>query len=186
MMWVFGYGSLMWDDWEKEEFQGFQGKKSDLAKLENYHRDFNKSSVSARGTYEYPCPTLGLVEGIGAECIGSAFEFEDKYREAVLKYLRRREGPSFNLIEKDIVLANGRNVRAFIPVNDLTSDTYIGDKSIEERAKMAKAAKGRKGNCLDYINNIYDKLLSLGIKDAYVEQMWKALNKAITKPSSSS
>lgn len=40
-MWVFGYGSLMWDGWEIE----FQGVKDNRAELTGFHRDFNKRST---------------------------------------------------------------------------------------------------------------------------------------------
>jgi cation transport protein ChaC len=113
-MWVFGYGSLMWDDWEEE----FGGRKYDRARLRGYHRDFNKKSTESRGTQQHPCPTLGLVEQARAECIGSAFEFDDGRREAILDCLRRREGPSFTFPEKPIELEDGRVVGAMIPINN--------------------------------------------------------------------
>src|SRR2546428_7074037 len=130
-MWVFGYGSLMWDDWEA----CFKGTKYDRAKLRNYNRDFNKRSIKSRGTREQPCPTLGLVEHEGGECIGSAFLFEDKWQEVVLGYLNAREGSSFQLVKKDIELEDGRIIQAFIPINNLKKATFIGELSIEQRAQ---------------------------------------------------
>jgi cation transport protein ChaC len=171
-MWVFGYGSLMWDGWEKE----FGGRKYDRATLHDYHRDFNKKSTASRGTREHPCPTLGLVEEEGAECVGSVFEFDDGRREDVLDYLRRREGGSFTFPEKSIEMKDGRVVGAVTPINDTRARTYVGNLSLERRAEMAVSAQGTNGNCVDYINHIHRKLTDLGIEDGYVRQMWEALN----------
>jgi cation transport regulator ChaC len=40
-MWVFGYGSLMWDGWE----QALGGQRADGAVLPDYRRSFNKKST---------------------------------------------------------------------------------------------------------------------------------------------
>ena len=172
-MWVFGYGSLMWDNWEK----CFHGTKHDNARLRNYRRDFNKQSVEGWGTPKQPGPTLGLSKQKNAECIGSAFCFGDKWKRAILAYLRAREGPSFKLVKKTIEIADGVVQEAFTPINDPKRHTYIGDRSIEERVKMAKLAKGRDGNCFDYVRNIHEKLSSLGIADQSVNEMWEELER---------
>ena len=39
-VWVFGYGSLMWDNWENQ----FQGTCKGKVILKGYHRSFNKKS----------------------------------------------------------------------------------------------------------------------------------------------
>lgn len=172
-MWVFGYGSLMCDGWEKE----FQGRKYVRAKLNNYRRNFNKSSIRNWGSHEKPGPTLGLEEQIGAECIGCAFEFEGDNNESVISSLREREGKSFELIKLNVVLEDGRIVKALTPIDKHNAGTYIGNLSIEERAEMAKVAKGTHGSCFNYIQGIRRNLIDMGIEDMYVEQMWKALQK---------
>ncbi len=51
-MWVFGYGSLMWDQWEQQ----FGGIRVDRAALVNYRRSFNKASTGNWGTQDLPAP----------------------------------------------------------------------------------------------------------------------------------
>ncbi len=155
----------------------FHGTKHDNAHLRNYRRDFNKQSVESWGTRKQPGPTLGLLKQKDAECIGSAFCFGEKWKRAILAYLRAREGSSFKLVKKNIELADGVVQEAFTPINDLKSRTYIGDRSIEERVQMARLAKGRKGNCFDYVRKIHERLTSLGVTDQHVNEMWEALER---------
>ena len=83
-MWVFGYGSLMWDGWERD----FGGSRTDRAVLSGYRRSFNKKSVSNWGTSKSPGPTLGLEPDAAGECIRMVFEIPDAQRRAVEQMLK--------------------------------------------------------------------------------------------------
>jgi cation transport regulator ChaC/energy-coupling factor transporter ATP-binding protein EcfA2 len=170
-MWVFGYGSLMWDGWE----QTSGGLRVDHAVLLNHRRSFNKKSVTNWGTSEAPAPTLGLEPGHAFSCVGTAFEFSDERRTAVETLLREREGPSFALVELTVRLPGGREVLAVTPVNDRSKPTYVGHIAVEERAIMARAATGTSGTCLDYVRNIHKKLESLGVVDTNVDEFLSLL-----------
>lgn len=171
-MWVFGYGSLMWDGWETR----FGCSRKEHAALPKFQRDFNKASVENWGSRESPGPTLGLNPNATARCAGLAFELPDSERDRVLKYLKEREGTSFALQEKKVELDSGTRPKAFVPVNDTSKRTYIGDRPLKERARMAKAAHGSSGACADYVKNIREKLQELGIQDSGVEQFWSAMS----------
>ncbi len=170
-MWIFGYGSLMWDDWEKQ----FDGQKYDKAILKHFRRDFNKKSTSNWGTPEQPGPTLGLEHLQDSECVGSSFEFSNDKEEIVLAYLEKREGPSFELSKLEISLSDNQSVQAFVPINRHTARTYIGNINLEQRAEMAKNAIGAWGSCIYYVANIRNKLAELGIKDINVEHFWQTI-----------
>lgn len=171
-MWIFGYGSLMWDGWEKH----FKGIKYEKAKLKNYYRDFNKGSTVNWGTKKAPCPTLGLEEKDGAECIGCAFKFEEKFRKQVEEYLNQREGADFKLTDVDIILSDGLIIQGQASINKHKAESYIKDLSLEVRAKMVKVAEGKNGKCWDYIKNLRDHLREIGIEDNHVEEMWETIN----------
>ena len=76
-MWVFGFGSLMTDGWEK----GFDCIQRVTADLKGYRRAFNKASVANWGTRDCPCPTLNLVSEADAHCLGLRSSFP-KHRGA--------------------------------------------------------------------------------------------------------
>ncbi len=169
-MWVFGYGSLMWDEWEKE----FNGIRHDQARLDNYRRSFNKKSTRNWGTRENPGPTLGLENG--SHCMGCAFEFSNDQQAVILDYLRNREGASFCFKELPVELEDGRSIQTFTPINDQSSTTYIGNIDLEARVEMAKNAIGSDGECIDYVTNIHNKLNELGIRDPYVSEFYNAIH----------
>lgn len=83
-MWVFGFGSLLWDGWEKE--LGCLSKSK--AELKGYLRKFNKASVKNWGTRENPGPTLNIEQDEDAACPGLAFEFPETDKSKILEYLR--------------------------------------------------------------------------------------------------
>ena len=167
-MWVFGYGSLMWDGWE----ESFSGTRVEGAVLEGYRRAFNKKSVENWGTRDCPCPTLGLEEAPAATCTGVAFRFAQAKRDAVWSYLRNREGPSFDLETAPVRLPDGRTVSALVALNDPTAASYIGNRARAAIADMIEGAAGQSGDCLDYLKNTRAKLRALGIDDEAVERLW--------------
>lgn len=174
-MWVFGYGSLMWDDWEVKPPHNFQGNKHIKAKLNGYQRDFNKASIVNWGTRQNSCPTLGLNRTDGVTCVGCAFEFDDIYENSVMTYLEGREGRDFQLEKLDVELESGRIVQAVTPVNLRNNQSYLGNLTVLTRAQSARVAVGTSGSCIDYIENIYRYLKQLGIDDEKVNEMWEAL-----------
>lgn len=164
-MWVFGYGSLMWDGWEGD----FGCVRKGIATLPGFRRDFVKASVRNWGSREAPGPTLALIADLHAECLGMAFCFDDVRRDPILEYLREREGSSFALESKEVRLSSGSIEIAAVAFTSNSGVTYLGDRTREERAKMARIAVGTRGACVDYVRGIRDKLLSLGINDPAVK-----------------
>ena len=91
-MWIFGYGSLRWDDWNKS----FNSINCVTAKLFKYKRVLNKASLVNWGSENHPCPTLNIVPSKDGLCIGTAFEFNTHDKNNVLSYLQKREGKTLS------------------------------------------------------------------------------------------
>ncbi len=84
-MWLFGYGSLMWDGWETR-YGCRQRMPTDLP---GFTRIFNKKSLERWGTHARPGLTLNL--HAGDACRGVAFEFDDGASSDITTYLNDRE-----------------------------------------------------------------------------------------------
>ena len=174
-VWVFGYGSLMWDGWETQ----FQGTCKGKAILKGYHRSFNKKSTKNWGIRDHPCPTLGLEKVNGAECVGLVFKFNSNQREVIEAYLKKREGKSFKLVELEVELEDRQKEMVLISINRPERSTYINNTDFNTLVNMVRNASGIVGSCFEYIQNIHNRCKELEIKDEYVETMWGAINNDI-------
>ena len=72
-MWIFGYGSLTFDNWEME-YSCIGRSRADLFE---YRRTFNKKSSKNWGSKSAPGVTLNLEPAADAICHGIAFEFAE-------------------------------------------------------------------------------------------------------------
>lgn len=170
MMWVFGYGSLMWDGWETK--RGCTCRV--VADLPGYCRMFNKASVRNWGTKAAPGPTLNLSKDSDGVCRGIAFQFSDAQKMEILSYLVEREGKTFPLHEMPVRLEDQSTILAFVPLYN--GKNVIEGKTLEEATEMVLAASGTDGTCVAYVNGIADKLAALGINDPAVTDLCKAVN----------
>ena len=158
-MWVFGYGSLVWNP-------GFDAVERVIARLPDYHRSFCMRSIHHRGTDEVPGLVLALDASPGALCQGVALRADPAEAEDVLAYLRERELISSAYLERmlEIDLADGRRVEAVTYVIDPDHVQYCGGLDLEEQAGIIARAVGRGPNT-EYLYNTADHLRQLGIHD---------------------
>jgi cation transport protein ChaC len=160
-LWVFGYGSLMWNP-------GFEHEERVLATLPGYARTFCMWSIHHRGTAEKPGLVLALDAQEGARCTGLAFRVRPELKLPVLDYLRERELISSAYLERelDLDLADGRSVRAVSYVVDPHHVQYCGGLPLERQAEVIAAAVGGRGPNTEYLWNTQSHLDELGIEDA--------------------
>ncbi|WP_188910914.1 gamma-glutamylcyclotransferase [Aureimonas endophytica] len=161
-LWVFGYGSLIWQP-------GFAFEERRKARLAGYHRALCIRSYVHRGTPERP----GLVFGLdrGGSCIGMAFRVTPEAGEAVLAYLRERELVTNVYREQHlpVVLADGRRVRAVTFVADRGHPQYAGRLDPAEAATIVGGAHGRSGANVDYVRSSFAEIAALGLTDRWLE-----------------
>lgn len=159
-MWVFGYGSLLWNP-------GFEVAESVVATLEGYARSFCMRSIHHRGTVEHPGLVLALDRKEGARCSGIALRVKEGQEAATLSYLRARELISSAYVEKDLVvdLSDGRRVTAVIYVIDEMHDQYCGGIPLEEQAQIIAHAVGGRGPNSEYLFNTARHLAKIGLND---------------------
>jgi len=163
-IWVFGYGSLMWDP-------GFDYDEHALAYLRGYHRRFCLQSVIYCGTPDKPGLVLGL--DLGGSCRGMAFHVPASGVRVAMDYLWGREmacGGEY-VPKKVQVTVAGKPVSACTFVVNRNFPHYHTGRCLDEQAEIIAAASGKSGPNIRYIANTVEKLQELGIRDRAMEDL---------------
>ncbi len=156
-IWVFGYGSLMWNP-------GFPFIDQREAVLSGFHRDFCLYSCHYRGTEENPGLVLGLDSG--GQCRGTAFLVAGKSAREAVAYLNERELVSYAYLPRYLKITIGQSVvAAYIFVADKASRQYAGHLSMEEKSSLIMKAEGIAGLNRDYLINTVRHMESSGLAD---------------------
>ena len=159
-MWVFGYGSLLWNP-------GFPVARREVAMLHGFARSFCMTSIHHRGTEEHPGLVLALDEVKDAHCKGLALSVEAGHEEQTLAELRERELISSAYIERDleVELTDGSLVTAVTYVIDPHHVQYCGGMPLEQQAQMIATAVGGRGPNTEYLYNTAEHLVEIGLGD---------------------
>ncbi len=169
-LWVFGYGSLMWRT-------GFDYLEQRPALLHGYHRAFCVYSHVHRGTPEQP----GLVFGLnrGGSCRGLAFRVAAMNTEKVRDYLRRREQVTMIYCEAMVPLrlmgVTPLHVEALCFIVDRNHHQYAGKLDFGSQVELIAGAEGQSGENPDYLANAVRHLKKMGIHDAGLDRLHKAV-----------
>ncbi|MGB8276214.1 MAG: gamma-glutamylcyclotransferase [Alphaproteobacteria bacterium] len=162
-VWVFGYGSLMWDP-------GFPFVERRRALLRGYHRALCVYSRFHRGTLARPGLVLGLLRG--GSCRGMAFKVAQSEAKAVLGYLDERELVSYAYRRRHLpVRLEESTVRAFVYVADPDHSQYAGRLTRERTVELVVQGVGVSGTCYDYLESAVRHLDALGFTDGPLHEV---------------
>jgi cation transport protein ChaC len=164
-VWVFAYGSLMWQP-------GFAFAEARHAKLTGYHRAFCVYSVHYRGTPSRPGLVLGLDRG--GVCEGMAFRLEPEGTAGTLAYLRRREliyGVYREALVPVELAGAGAPVLAVAYIAERAHPSHAGSLVLARQAALIRGASGSAGTNLDYLINTLAHLGELGIRERALERL---------------
>lgn len=159
-LWVFGYGSLVWDP-------GFPVAEAVPARLKGWHRAFCMRSIHHRGTAEAPGLVLALDAAEGAHCDGVALCVAAGAEAATLDGLRERELISSAYRERlmSVTLKDGRTATALCYVIARDHPQYCGGLALEDQAQIIAVARGGRGPNRDYLWNTAAHLRELDLAD---------------------
>ena len=162
-VWLFGYGSLMWNPiihyLERRPGHVF-----------GYHRSYCLRTAVGRGTPERPGLTLGLERG--GSCRGLLFRVAEDIAENELDFVWNREMISRAYMPRLVTAhAGGETVRAIAFVINTRHDGYAGKLTMEETADAIAKAHGPLGRCSEYLENTVLHLDELGIADGPMHKL---------------
>ncbi|MBI0327356.1 gamma-glutamylcyclotransferase [Burkholderia plantarii] len=163
-LWLFGYGSLIWNP-------GLPTVEQVHGRVHGYHRGLYLWSRVNRGTPERPGLVLALDRG--GSCSGVAFRIAGPSALPHLETLWQREMPmgSYRPAWLPCTLTTGQRVRALAFVMRRDVPTYTGKLSDEVVRAVFDSAQGRYGTTLDYVTRTVAALRESGIPDRALEAL---------------
>lgn len=157
-VWVFGYGSLMWNP-------AINVAQSRKAHVRGYHRTFCLTLGVGRGTPEQPGLMLAIDRG--GSCTGVAHCISAAHVESELSILWLREMVSGayepRLVNADVDRLGRTRVLTF--VINRSHPRYEGALQEESAARRIAIAKGILGTNREYLYRTVKHLADLGIED---------------------
>lgn len=166
-VWLFGYGSLIWNP-------AFHYIEQQPVLIRGWHRQFCLSTPIGRGTPERPGLVLGLDRG-GA-CRGIAFRIAQAEASTELELVWRREMVTGSYVPRWVRL-HGRGVPdnsfAIAFTINRMAQNYVRPVSEADTAHVIAAAAGALGSCRDYLFDTIHGLEGFGIRDQHLNRIAK-------------
>ncbi len=172
-IWVFGYGSLIWNP-------AFHYEERSTAVLDGFHRAFCLWTPIGRGSPETPGLTLGLKPG--GRCRGVAFRVAADAVMTELDVVWRREmvtgayRPTWVPLQ---MIDDGLQRQALTFVMDPENERYAGELTSDATAAAIAHATGRLGTCREYLFNTVAHLEELGLPDEHLRDLVARVNRII-------
>lgn len=157
-VWLFGYGSLIWNPTIE-----FEEKR--CGTVFGVHRRFCLETRLGRGTPDCPGLTLGLDRG--GSCRGLVFRIPGRAAEEELDLVWRREmiSNAYRPAWLKVRTAEGPVMAVGFVINR-NHQRYCGDRCDDEIANTIAKAQGFLGPCCEYLFNTVEHLAELKIPDA--------------------
>jgi len=173
-VWVFGYGSLIWNP-------AFDFAEKRVALVRGWHRRFCLWLKAGRGTPEIPGLMLALDRG--GSCRGVAFRLAECQVEEELLILWRREmlSGSYDARWLDAQAQEGP-VRVLTFVANRGHARFTNLLSDDEVAERIAVACGPLGSCAEYLLNTVEHLEALGFRDASLERIRHRVESRLRAP----
>jgi cation transport protein ChaC len=170
-IWIFGYGSLMWNP----EFD-FDAKH--VASVHGYHRKFGLWSRINRGTPERPGLVLTLEPG--GSCRGLAYRLTRATARAQLSHLWRREMSLGSYRPRWLECRSGAETfEALAFVVNRKCAGYTGKLPVDTMVHAIATARGKYGTAAEYLFRTEAALAEHGIRDDNVVQLVRRVREAL-------
>lgn len=164
MLWVFGYGSLVWKP-------DFDHAGCQPATLSGYARRFCQASHDHRGTPENPGRVVTLIACPGSHCRGMAYRIPQSGRQAILDYLDHREQDGYERVEVELQLDDGSRVDGLVWMATESNPSWRGGESLDQVASLIAMREGPSGSNRDYLYRLEESLTRLGMDDEHVSEL---------------
>ncbi len=162
-IWVFGYGSLMWNP-------AFHYAERLPGTIYGWHRSFCLSAPVGRGSEDRPGLMLALDRG--GSCRGFAFRIVPDEVKSETRILWRREMISGGYVPRWVHARTGtRTIRALTFTANRQHPRYVGRLPLNDAVRALATAEGPLGRARDYLHNTVVHMDELGVADGHLHRL---------------
>ncbi len=164
-LWIFGYGSLIWNP-------ALNYDEQRRCSIKGYEKKFCFWTTLSRGSVECPGLMMGLVEG--ECCNGVAFRVSASNAASELDVLFRREMAHYiykpTWVEAECV--DSKNTfKTLTFVVDKDNHRFVDNLSINETVRAIAIAQGPLGRNCDYLFQLSEKMHELGFEEPELQDL---------------
>ena len=167
-IWIFGYGSLMWNP-------GFSYERKETCFIKGWQRRFWQESSDHRGTVSMPGRVATIIRKKNSRCWGVAYNVAKLGASEVLQKLDARERNGYERMETIAISSSGYSFECLTYVAGPNNQYYSEEDSVQSIARQAALAQGPSGANREYIMLIIQQLRRLGVYERHAEAIWKIL-----------
>lgn len=167
-VWVFAYGSLMWNPMMEIE-------TCQIATLHEWHRSFCLRMIVGRGSAERPGRMLALEPG--GHTSGIALKLSPASMDEDLRsmWIREMVLGSYTPTWAPVTLLDGTETHAIAFVADMSRDQFQPDSSVATAAPLMATAEGKFGSNADYLFRLHAALGERALQDPYIDELSEAV-----------
>ncbi|WP_321910160.1 MULTISPECIES: gamma-glutamylcyclotransferase [unclassified Paraburkholderia] len=174
-IWVFGYGSLMWNPLSR-----FDRRAS--ATLHGWRRSFCIRLFGGRGTPQRPGRMLALEPGGATQGLALRLDAATLEEELHILWTREMLTGAYTPAWTTVTLATGETRHALAFVASDCPRQYEADSSPATVARLIAQAQGPLGSNAEYVFQLRQALADCALTDAYVEEVAQALERIELTP----
>jgi cation transport protein ChaC len=174
-VWVFGYGSLMWNP-------AIHVVESRKAHLKGFHRAFCLTLSIGRGTAEHPGLMLALDEGGEATGVAHRVAAAEVESELGILWFREMLSGAYSPRWVDLEIENAGAARALAFVINRAHPRYENSLNETQIAQRMAVAEGILGTNRDYLYRTARHLDELGVNDGLMQRLEKQVRKLANEP----
>lgn len=163
-VWVFAYGSLMWNPISRYD-------ERVIATLHGWHRSFSLRAVAGRGTPERPGRMLSLEPGGSTEGVVLRIPEATLDDEMRILWIREMVTGAYAPTWAPVTFRSGEEGYAVVFVADPLHAHYEADTRPASIAPLIAAASGMFGSNTEYVFKLQRALAECEMEDAYIDEL---------------